>query len=80
MDHLIYMMQTDDNYDVRIAATNALGSLGRVARKAVPNLEGLLAQDPYDPPLNATPQELDLQMKDYDYRKAMQSALSRIRG
>ena len=80
VDQLIYMMQTDDDYDVRIAATNALAALGRVARKAVPNLEGLLAQEPYDPGLNATPEQLELQMKDYDYRKAMQNALKRIKG
>jgi tetratricopeptide (TPR) repeat protein len=80
VDHLIYMMQTDASYDVRIAATQALGSLGRAARKAVPNLEGLLAQPPYEAPINATPDQLDNQMKDYDYRKAMQNALGRIRG
>jgi tetratricopeptide (TPR) repeat protein len=80
VDELIYMMQTDQNYDVRIAATNALGALGRAARKAVPNLEGMLAQPAYEPPLNATPEQLELQMKDYDYRKAMQNALNRIRG
>jgi tetratricopeptide (TPR) repeat protein len=80
VDDLIYLMQEDDNYDVRIAAANALGSLGRAARKAIPNLKGLLAQPPYEPPLNASPEELDLQMKDYDYRKAMQNALNRIQG
>jgi HEAT repeat protein len=80
VDQLIYMMQTDDSYDVRIAATNALGALGRAARKAVPNLEGMLAQPAYEAPINATPEELDNQMKDFDYRKAMQNALNRIRG
>jgi tetratricopeptide (TPR) repeat protein len=81
VDQLIYMMQTDENYDVRIAAANALGSLGRAARKAIPNLQGLLAQPPYEPPIgNATPEQLDLQMKDFDYRKAMQNALRRIQG
>ncbi len=80
VDQLIYLMQTDDSYDVRIAATQALGSLGRAARKAVPNLEGMLAQPPYEAPINATPEQLDNQMKDFDYRKAMQNALGRIRG
>jgi tetratricopeptide (TPR) repeat protein len=80
VDQLIYMMQTDDSYDVRIAAANALGSLGRAARKAVPNIEGMLAQPPYEAPINATPEQLDNQMKDFDYRKAMQNALNRIRG
>jgi tetratricopeptide (TPR) repeat protein len=80
VDQLIYMMQADDSYDVRIAATNALASLGRAARKAVPNIEGLLAQPEYEAPINATPEQLDNQMKDFDYRKAMRAALARIRG
>jgi tetratricopeptide (TPR) repeat protein len=80
VDDLIYLMQADDNYDVRIAAAKALGSLGRVARKAVPNLEGMLAQPEYEAPINATPEQLDNQMKDFDYRKAMRDALARIRG
>ncbi len=80
VDALVYMLQTDDNYDVRIAATKALGSLGRGARKAVPNLQGLLAQPPYEAPINATSEQLDNQMKDFDYRKALQSALNRITG
>ncbi len=80
VDQLIYMMQADDSYDVRIAAAKALGSLGRAARKAVPNLEGMLAQPEYEAPINATPEQLDNQMKDFDYRKAMRDALARIRG
>lgn len=80
VDVLTYLMQADDNYDVRIAAANALGSLGRAARKAVPNIEGLLAQPPYEPPTIASPEELDNAMKDGDYRQAMRSALARIKG
>ena len=80
VDQLIYMMQADDSYDVRIAAAKALGSLGRSARKAVPNIEGLLAQPEYEAPINATPEQLDNQMKDFDYRKAMRDALARIQG
>jgi len=80
VDQLIYMMQTDDSYDVRIAATRALGSLGRRARKAVPTLKALLAQPAYEAPINATTEELDNQMKDFDYRKAMQNAVNRIGG
>ena len=32
--------------------------MGRVARKAVPNLEGMLAQPEYEAPINATPEQL----------------------
>jgi tetratricopeptide (TPR) repeat protein len=80
VDVLMYMMQTDDSYDVRIAAAKALGSLGPAARKAVPNIEGLLAQPEYEAPINATPEQLDNQMKDFDYRKAMRAALRQIQG
>ena len=68
------------NYDVRIAATNALGSLGGVARKAVPNVEGVLRQGPYEAPINASTEQLNNQMKDGDYRKALRAALARIKG
>ena len=80
VDDLIYLMQADDNYDVRIAATKALATLGRAARKAVPNIQGLLNQPEYEPPINATEEQLNNQMKDYDYRKAMRDALARIQG
>ena len=78
VDDLIYLMQADDNWDVRIAATKALGSLGRAARKAIPNIKGVLAQPEYEAPINATPEQLDNQMKDFDYRKALRDALARI--
>ena len=35
------------------AATKALATLGRAARKAVPNIQGLLNQPEYEPPINA---------------------------
>ena len=79
VDALIYMMQTDPDYDVRIAATHALARLGPTASKAIPNIEGILRQPPYEPPVTATPAELDLKMKDYDYRKALDAARLRIR-
>ena len=78
VDQLIYMMQTDPDYDVRIAATRSLGALGGSARKAVPNIEGVLRQPPYEAPINATPEQLNNQMLDGDYRKALKDALARI--
>lgn len=80
VDVLIYMMQADKDYDVRIAATQALGSLGGAARKAVPNIEGLLRQAPYEAPINATKEDMDNMMKDGDYRRALRDALQRIKG
>jgi cytochrome c-type biogenesis protein CcmH/NrfG len=76
---LVYLMQTDPDYDVRIAATNAIGSLGGAARSALKNVEGMLRQPPYEPPINATPQEMENSMKDADYRRALRDALAKIK-
>lgn len=75
---LISFMQTDPNYDVRIAACHALGALGGAARAALPNIDGLLRQDPYEPPINATAEQLDAQMKDGDYRRCLRDAKAKI--
>ena len=75
---LIFLMQSDPNYDVRIAAAQALGSLGPAARSALPNIDGVLRQAPYEPPINATPEQLDAAMKDGDYRRALRDARAKI--
>ena len=66
------------NYDVRIAACQALGSLGPAARSALPNIDGVLRQPPYEPPINATAEQLDAQMKDGDYRRCLRDAKAKI--
>jgi tetratricopeptide (TPR) repeat protein len=75
---LIFLMQSDPNYDVRIAACQALGSLGGAARSALPNINGVLRQPPYEPPINATAEQLDAQMKDGDYRRCLRDAKAKI--
>ncbi|HVO11008.1 MAG TPA: tetratricopeptide repeat protein [Vicinamibacteria bacterium] len=75
---LATLMQTDPDYDVRIACTNALGSLGAAARPAVRNLQAMLKQPPLEVGVNATAQQLDAQMKDGDYRRALRDALAKI--
>jgi tetratricopeptide (TPR) repeat protein len=75
---LVFLMQSDPNYDVRIAAAQALGSLGPAARSALPNIDGVLRQAPYEPPINATAEQLDAQMKDGDYRRALRDAKAKI--
>jgi len=75
---LIFLMQSDPNYDVRISACQALGSLGGAARSALPNIDGVLRQDPYEAPINATAEQLDAQMKDGDYRRCLRDAKTRI--
>jgi tetratricopeptide (TPR) repeat protein len=78
VDNLIYLMQADPDYDVRIAAARALGSLGPAAKRAVSHIEGILRQPPYEAPINATQEQLNNQMRDGDYRKALREALQRI--
>jgi tetratricopeptide (TPR) repeat protein len=75
---LVFLMQSDANYDVRIAAANALGALGPAARSALPNIDGMLRQPPYEPPINATAEQLDAQMKDGDYKRALRDARAKI--
>jgi tetratricopeptide (TPR) repeat protein len=75
---LVFLMQSDPNYDVRIAGAQALGSLGPAARAALPNIDGVLRQPPYEPPINATPEQLDAAMKDGDYRRALRDARAKI--
>jgi tetratricopeptide (TPR) repeat protein len=75
---LTSLMQADPNYDVRIAACRALGALGGVARPAMPNIDGMLRQPPYEPPIDATQEQLDAQMKDGDYRACLRDAKVKI--
>jgi tetratricopeptide (TPR) repeat protein len=75
---LISLMQLDPNYDVRIAACQALGALGGAARSALPNIDGLLRQPAYDCGINCTAEQLDAQMKDGDYRACLRDAKAKI--
>jgi hypothetical protein len=75
------MMQTDPNFVVRIAATNALGALGPAAKSALPNIDGMLRQPDYTAPTaNATAEELDAEMKAGDYKRALRNARAKIAG
>jgi len=76
---LVSMMQTDPNFDVRIAATNALGAIGPAAKSALPNIDGMLRQPDYTAPVGtATPEQLDAEMKAGDYKRALREARAKI--
>ncbi len=76
---LISLMQLDPNFDVRIAACQALGSFGPTARQALPNIDGLLRQEPYRAPVaGPSAEQLDAEMKDGDYRRCLRDAKSKI--
>ena len=38
----------------------------------------MLRQPPYEPPINATAEQLEAQMKDGDYRRALRDAKAKI--
>jgi tetratricopeptide (TPR) repeat protein len=77
---LVTLLQTDPSYDVRIACTQALGTLGGAARSAVRNVEAMLRQPNYQAPATgATAADLDNEMKDGDYRRALRDTLAKIR-
>jgi tetratricopeptide (TPR) repeat protein len=78
LNALVSLMQGDPNFDVRIACTNALGSLGPAAKPALPNIDAMIRQDPYDCGVNCTPEQLDAQMKDGDFRRALRDARAKI--
>jgi hypothetical protein len=76
---LVSLMQADPNFDVRITATNALGSLGPAARAALPNIDAMIRQPDYTAPTaNATAEELDAEMKAGDYKRALRDARAKI--
>jgi tetratricopeptide (TPR) repeat protein len=76
---LVVLMQSDPNFDVRIAAANALGALGPAARSALPNIDGMIRQPPYTAPVaGATGEQLEAEMKDGDYRRALRDAKAKI--
>ncbi len=80
LNALVQLMQTDPSYDVRIACTQALGTLGAGGRPAVRNVEAMQRLPKYQAPIgNATPQDLDNEMKDDDWRRALRDTLAKIR-
>jgi HEAT repeat protein len=80
LNALVQLMQTDPNYDVRIACTQALGTLGGAGRPAVRNVEAMMKMQPYQaPPAGATTEQLENEMKDGDWKRALRDTLAKIR-
>ena len=76
---LIFLMRSDPDWNVRIVAAKSLGALGPPAQKSVPHIEGILRQDQYVAPLgNPTDEQLNDEMLDGDFRKALREALGKI--
>jgi len=75
---LTYMLTTDRSWDVRIAAANALGSIGPAAKSAVPHLKAIMNTLPNES-INMTREEMEQAMKHEDLRRACRDALQKIR-
>jgi tetratricopeptide (TPR) repeat protein len=68
----------DADWGVREAAAVALGSLGPQARAAVPTLKDILSRAPETEKTFASKEELQEQMLEADFRKAVQAAIAKI--
>ena len=77
---LVYQLSQDPDWDVRIAAAKALGSLGGAARSAIPQLNQALQAQSTVNPLAESKEELQGAMKEGDLKRAVRDALQRIQG
>ncbi len=74
----VFLMQQDPDYSVREAAAIAIGNLGPAAKSAIPNLKACMTQPKFDPPINASPAELEASMKQGDVIRACRDALAKV--
>lgn len=77
---LVYQLSQDPDWDVRIAAVKALGSLGGAARSAIPQLNQALQAQSTVNPLAESKEELQGAMKEGDLKRAVRDALQKIQG
>jgi len=74
----VFIMQSDPDYGVREQAAIAIGNLGPAAKSAIPNLKACMVQPKYDPPINATAEQLDASMKQGDLIRACRDSLGKV--
>jgi HEAT repeat protein len=71
---LVWMLVNDKDHEVRMAVANAIGSLGPAAKKACPQLKGIVNASVVADPF-ATGDALKQQMLEGDFKKACRDAL-----
>jgi Tfp pilus assembly protein PilF len=71
---------TDDSWDVRTAAANALGAIGPRASAGLPHLTSILNSARVTEKTVMTKEEMQLMLKEEDFRKAVRNAVLRIQG
>jgi tetratricopeptide (TPR) repeat protein len=73
--HLIHMAATDNDWDVRRAAVEALGDLGSAARRALRDLKNIRK---LEHPLVQTKEQMEAEAKEDDYLRAVREAIRKI--
>jgi Tfp pilus assembly protein PilF len=79
VDHLVYALANDKDWDVREAAIQALGQIGSAARAAVPQLHAIARANPYECTV-CERKQMENQAHYEDLRRAARAALQRISG
>ncbi|MCM2258580.1 MAG: HEAT repeat domain-containing protein, partial [Vicinamibacteria bacterium] len=77
VDWLIYALVNDKSYTVRMAAADALGSLGRGGRKAIPRLQNII-NNTFELAVQATRAELEEAGEYADLQRACKRALDKM--
>ena len=73
----VFLMQNDNEYAVREAATIALGSLGPAAKAALPNLKAML-NHACDDSLTQTKEQMEAALKCQDFKRAVRDAYQKV--
>jgi len=77
---LINAVRNDQDWDVREQVANSLGSIGPKAAAAVPHLLHILNSPRVYDTTMMTPAQLQMSMREEDFRKAARNALLKIQG
>ena len=79
VDHLVYALANDKDWDVREAAIQSLGQIGSAARAACPQLQAIVRSNPYECTV-CERQQMENQAHYEDLRRAARAAIQRICG
>jgi tetratricopeptide (TPR) repeat protein len=75
---LTWMLVNDKDYNVKIAAANALGGFGAASKKACPHLKNIANAAPLPPNPFASKEEQDAEMRAGDLKRACRDAVAKI--
>ena len=75
---LTWMLVNDKDYNVKIAAANALGGFGAASRKACPHLKNIANAPPLPPNPFASAEQQHAEMRAADLKRAARDAVAKI--